>query len=422
MKLLWLGNIPLPQMAQQLGLSPRFGSGWLDAIVKEMQQNRAFQIHYMFFSTELDAPKSGTFENVTFYGLPYSSDISALQRSMTPIVEAVQPDIVHIFGSEYPWTEALVRICHDVDLLDRTVLHIQGLVGFCRKHSAKEIPYRWQYLLLPRDLLSNTNIRRGLKEFERQAIHEAKALRLLKNVSGRTEWDKACAHNINQNLRYFRCNEILRETFYHHAWSIYDCQRHTIFISQGQHPIKGLHIALEALPTIIKHYPDTRIIVSGYDIVDRQGGLMGALKRNSYGWYLLHLLRRYNILDHVYFTGPLTEQEMCEQFLRSHVFVSPSTIENSPNSLGEAMLLGMPCVASFVGGVSSVLEDNKEGYLYQADASYMLAHYVMRHFEDDERACEMGRRAAQRAHRTHNKAINMNDLYSMYAELARSVK
>ena len=66
--------------------------------------------------------------------------------------------------------------------------------------------------------------------------------------------------------------------------------------------------------------------------------------------------------------------------------MSASTIENSPNSVGEAMLLGCPVVSSCVGGVPDMLEHGREGFLYQASVPYMLAWYVKRVFGDDELA------------------------------------
>ena len=50
--------------------------------------------------------------------------------------------------------------------------------------------------------------------------------------------------------------------------------------------------------------------------------------------------------------------------LKSDIFVSASHIENSPNNVAEAMILGMPCIATFAGGTSSYIEDNKNGILY----------------------------------------------------------
>ena len=56
--------------------------------------------------------------------------------------------------------------------------------------------------------------------------------------------------------------------------------------------------------------------------------------------------------DKIEFLGRLSAEGMKQAYLDANVFVMPSTIENSPNSLGEAMLLGVPCVAADVGGVA----------------------------------------------------------------------
>lgn len=41
----------------------------------------------------------------------------------------------------------------------------------------------------------------------------------------------------------------------------------------------------------------------------------------------------------------------------------PSHIENSPNNLCEAMILGMPCIATDAGGTSTLLSNMKDGLL-----------------------------------------------------------
>ncbi len=65
--------------------------------------------------------------------------------------------------------------------------------------------------------------------------------------------------------------------------------------------------------------------------------------------YTKTLIRQLGLQEAVHYTGPLNEQAMCEQYLHSSLYVLCSSMENSPNSLGEAMLLGMPCVASAMG-------------------------------------------------------------------------
>jgi glycosyltransferase involved in cell wall biosynthesis len=107
-------------------------------------------------------------------------------------------------------------------------------------------------------------------------------------------------------------------------------------------------------------------------------------------------------------------QGMKDAYLDSNVFVLPSTIENSPNSLGEAMLLGVPCVAADVGGVTTMMTHDTEGYIYQSTAPYMLAHNIKLDFAMEENAAGMGLAARAHALDTHDPETNLQDLLSIY--------
>ena len=108
---------------------------------------------------------------------------------------------------------------------------------------------------------------------------------------------------------------------------------------------------------------------------------------------------------------------MKRAYLDANVFALPSTIENSPNSLGEAMLLGVPCVAADVGGVRNLMCPG-EGYVYQSTAPYMLADAIMQVFEQQEQAAEMGRRARTHALQTHDPDKNLQDLLAAFQKVA----
>ena len=49
----------------------------------------------------------------------------------------------------------------------------------------------------------------------------------------------------------------------------------------------------------------------------------------------------------------------------ANVFVMPSSIENHSSTLIEAMIVGVPCVASDVGGISELITHGKTGFLYR---------------------------------------------------------
>ena len=84
------------------------------------------------------------------------------------------------------------------------------------------------------------------------------------------------------------------------------------------------------------------------------------------------------------------------------------------------MLLGMPVVSSDEGGVKNMLRHGTEGYLYQADAPYMLAYYVNQIFAQDELASRLGRQAAIHAADTHDREKNSRRLMEIYREIGDS--
>ena len=117
------------------------------------------------------------------------------------------------------------------------------------------------------------------------------------------------------------------------------------------------------------------------------------------------------------FLGRLDSAQMCDRYLKSHVFLCASSLENSPNSLGEAMLLGMPVVSANVGGVPSMLADKKEGLLYPHRETNRLADAVCAMFGDDKLAVTCGEYARERAMITHDRETNYQRLLEIYREL-----
>jgi len=173
---------------------------------------------------------------------------------------------------------------------------------------------------------------------------------------------------------------------------------------------------LEAMPLILKRFPDTKLYVGGHNII-KTDTLKDKLKISSYGKYIKENINKNNLQNNVIFTGILDEKQMCERYLRSNVFVCPSFIENSPNSLGEAMILGVSCVASDVGGIEDLLNHREECFVYQTEAPYMLAYYVCEIFANDDLALQFSKKARMHAIKTHNKEENTKRMMEIYREI-----
>lgn len=409
MNILWLCNVKLPIIAeaQRMESSP-FG-GWLDLLSRKLV-SKGHHVTVMYPSSRAE---QGGVGKLSYVGFEKADMLSRFEN----MLERDRFDVIHIWGTEHIHSTKLVEIAYSKNLLDHTVISIQGLVSVLANHYCVGLPNSVVHSKTFRDFIRRSSIYHDMKEFEARGFNEIKALSIVNHVIGRTDWDRACVEKVNPTVHYHPCNEILRSSFYEHEWRIDQCKRHTIFVSQSNYPIKGLHFLVEAMKEVVRFFPSCKVMVAGFDPTYSGNSLKDRMRRSYYGKYLRTLIEKHEVGENFVFVGQLSESSMLEQYLSAHVYVMPSTIENSPNSLGEAMLLGLPCVASYVGGVPSMLDHNKEGYLYQVDAPYMLAHYIMKLFRDDQLAVNLGKMASQRARMTHSPEKNYEQLMSIYEAL-----
>ena len=416
MKIMWICSFAPARVAEAAAIPQNIFGGWVDGAIEQLLSVPDVKLAVCFPLRGSKAVKSGSDEALSYYGVPLRSggfeyDPEAV-GTYAHAIRDFQPDVIHFWGAEFPFFLAAVEAAPDKT---RLVCSIQGLCGMCAKHYFAYLPEAAIHRITFRDFVRRDNLGAQQRAFVQRGEYEQRILAQLSHVIGRTEWDRACTELLVPSARYHVCNETLRNVFYENtgSWRYDRCEKHSIFVSQASYPIKGFHLVLEAFPEILSEYPDTVIYTTGQDPFSQS-----KLRISSYQQYLLSLLSRPGIREHVSFLGTLDAGAMCNRYLRSQVFVSASSIENSSNSVGEAMLLGVPVVASYVGGTMTLLRHGEEGYLYQADAPYMLAHYVKKVFAAGPDAEQMGKAAAAHAGTTHAREKNLLDLLSIYREIS----
>lgn len=441
MRILWICNIMLPMVAEHLGLPASNKEGWLtglaDTILKNQEDNHielavAFPVGAALSEQKIEVPVSGKEKGLTCYWFTedtnhpeiYPSD---LEEQIKSITEDWKPDVIHCFGTEYPHTLAVTRSCP----AEKVLIGIQGLCKIYADSYLADLPERVINRVTLRDFLKSDSIRKQHAKFVKRGEHEIEAVCNAGHVTGRTWIDKKFTMETNEKLQYHFMNETLRSNFYEGSWDLDKCEKHSIFLSQGDYPIKGLHYMLKAMPKILETYPDTKVYVAGNSIVNYKT-IKDKIKISSYGKYIRELLQKNRLEDKVFFLGKMNAEEMKAQFLRSATFVCPSVIENSPNSLGEAMLLGVPCVTAEVGGINSIFNNGLDGiaypgygsleYVEQTDKetaqSKVLAHAVLRMWSDEEKMKEYSANASAHARRTHDGKANYNRLVEIYRNIS----
>ncbi len=415
MKLLWLCNM-VPSAVQEK-ISGKKGSGlWVDSVLEGLRKMENCQIRVL-------CPSSRETEGILDEKCSFATFTAGLPQVYIPEMEnrflielkTYQPDVIHIWGTEYAHTLAMVNAAEKAGLLNRIVIHIQGLCSVYAGHYAEGVPHAVQHSYTFRDLLRQDNIAQQQKKFALRGDLEVQALKKAHHVMGRTCWDEACTSRLNPDAKYHFCNETLREPFYEGNWQYENCQKHRIFASSCAYPVKGFHYLLEAFAEVVKVYPDATLAVPGNSCFANTA--KERIRQSSYQKYLAKLIHQYGLEDKVEFLGSLSAEQMKENYLKANVFVLPSTIENSPNSLGEAMLLGVPCVSSHVGGVATMMEHETEGYVYQPSAAYMLAYYIKKVFSMGVDAEILGAAAKMHAKITHNAETNLETLLDIYENI-----
>lgn len=415
MKVLWLTNIALPEVSQLMNEPSTPFGGWLVNASIDLSDQENIELSITFPRTHSNDISQFKGNKINYFSFPSvnmkNKKLIQNNKYLKKILNEVKPDLVHIFGTEYAHSLAMVNVCKQLGI--ETAINIQGLVSIISKHYTSGLPISVQQRYTFRDFLKQNNILQQQNYYKKSGELETEVIKKTNHIIGRTTWDKACTAQINPDAKYHFCNETLRKSFYESSWSFKNCKKYSIFMSQATYPIKGLHYVLEALPLIVKNYPETKLFIAGPNFI-HSPTLKEKLKISSYTKYITHLIKKNNLINHVFFTGLLDEKNMTDMYCKSNVFVCSSTIENSPNSLGEAMLLGVPCVASDVGGVSDMLKHKEEGYLYQADAPYMLAHYICEIFNNEKLAISFSKKAKEKSIKTHDREVNTKRLIAIY--------
>lgn len=420
MKILWMTNYPLPRIAEKVGLPITVNEGWLIGL----SENLISQGYDLVFCTVIDGRQKELFyqeENYAFYGIPNKHNHrynDQLQLKLKNVLETERPNIVHIMGTEFPHSYSMWQACQKCGMGNQCVVSIQGLISKIALAYDAGIEEKSKKKRLLWDILVKDSILKNKEDFVIRGKYERKLLSEIKNIIGRTEWDFLCVRELNQTAKYFKCNETLREVFYRNEWEYENCEKHSIIISQATYPVKGFHILLKAAAQLKRTYTDLKIYVPS------QTCYPNAMKRNKwlnndYTNYIVSLIKENKLEDNIIFLGCLDAENMCKAYLKSNVFVCPSTIENSSNSLGEAMLLGMPIVASYVGGLPSMMEHGNEGYFFPFNQPYTLAGYIDILFRNEEKSIELGKKANRRAIKTHDATINIRELLRCYEEVKR---
>ena len=234
---------------------------------------------------------------------------------------------------------------------------------------------------------------------------EKEIFKRVNNYFGRTDWDRRVALMMHSRANYLYASEVLRPVFYEPVER--QLPSNLIIVTTISNPLyKGFDLVLKAAKMLKG---------CGLDFTWKCYGNIDPTIVESQ----LHI---YHEVVNVSLCGVASAKQLRDAICNATAYVHTSYIDNSPNSLCEAQILGCTTIATYVGGVPSLIEDGKTGYLVPANDPYQLALLLKELFRDPELNMKMGRTAQRVAKLRHDPDKIVTKLLEDLKELCRSTK
>ncbi|MBC8035155.1 MAG: glycosyltransferase family 4 protein [Chitinophagaceae bacterium] len=415
MKVLWFTNTACGA-AEKLRI-PGLRGGWLRSLEAALVARKEIELSICFYSSQAIEPFR--FRGTEYYPVHRSSSGSKTSRylgrvmgeasqekqelpKLLEIIGKVKPDIIHIHGTEENF--GLVQQLTDIP----AVISIQGILSpYVEKFYAGIPPSIVERYEEFTDKILLKSFRYSFQNLEKRAKRERAILKMSKNVIGRTIWDKRVTRVLSPDSIYFRNNELMRNPFYDIIWQK----------DEGRRKLKLITISSESLYKGFETIMKTASILVGYNKMEFEWVVVGLSDQDPIVTIVQNWLRESATELNIKLAGEKSETEIAQMLASSDIYCQVSHIENSPNSLCEAMLVGMPVIASNAGGTSSLLKDGREGILVQDGEPYSMAGAVIELAADTEKAVRYGVNAKETAMLRHDRKHVCSELIGIYLKI-----
>ncbi len=361
LRVLWVTPVVTYDASLHLSMDVTGSGGWISSMSSLLSQ-RSVDLHIL---TIIEAPREPSVQlnNITYHFVDGRGSIfkdnPSIRNRIARVVEFINPNIIDIQGVEFHYAKYIPGVSGSA----KCVATLQGIISQIFRHYRGGISISEE--LKSRTLRDNIffdGISERKRKYFKRGLSEQATLKNVEYYIGRTFWDKAHSLSINPNAKYFHCQRVIRSEFFDESWDLNSCKKFSIFISQGHAPFKGLHQVIKAIALLRPAFPRISVNIAGRN---KQGkSLKEKLAFTGYDKYLKGLIDELDLRSCIQFIGPQDAGGMAREMASSHVFVLPSFVENSPNSLGEAQVIGVPCIAAAVGGIPGMIEHGVSGFLY----------------------------------------------------------
>ncbi len=392
----------------------RINGGWIASLERVVNQYSEFNIE-LGIAFEYPDDKYKVIKNGSTY-YPINIKVSfvknirikfsietywnMLRAHCLSIVSDFQPDIIHCFGSEWPFG----AIVNDVNI--PVVIHMQGFLNIYNYEVINVKKTMYGKFGLWNSFVNDIRIRRleCMNRFE-QRIMESN-----RYFMGRTEWDKNIVKFYSPNSSYYYCPEAIRPEIFNSnsSWHFEKSHKMRIVTITQASALKGNKIILQ-----------TAKIMKDQFHFDFDWRVAGDPKSFS-------LFERETGINHkdvnITLLGMISAEKVVYELQSAEVYVNSSIIDNSPNSICEAQLIGCPVITSYVGGIPQLVENDISGIFYPYNEPHTLAFDLINIHNDQHRLEMLSKNEVEISKNRHNPHEIVKTLYYTYKAIVSNYK
>ena len=390
-KAVWLAPYPIlplePEVHVKRRPSTEHPCSWIVNLSNALAERSDVELHLVTESSRVSSSQRVQKGPITFHvvktGVPFLARgfpswlpldvLSGFRANIVRVLEEVQaigPDIVHAHGTEAAY--ALTAVESRLPCL----ISIQGVVS---RYFETDPCLRY----------------RIVRHYEQDVVRRARYF------TCRTSFDTGFIRSVNPNARIFTIHEAMNPVYFRNEWRAPDEDR-LLYVGSLE-ARKGLDVLLEALKLVAQTKPKTVLTVIG-------GGDQTPYRQ---------LCERLQITNNVQFLGFQSAERIAKHHLENQLFVLPSGNENSPNTLAEAMVSGLPVIATAVGGIPSMVEHGQTGWLVPPRNPAELATAILQLLNDPGQRARLSQAARQRARDRHLPAHVAEQTAQAYREILK---
>lgn len=409
MKVLWF-NVTEPTHYQQ---NNGFIGGWQDSLESIVSQCEEIELTIAFTSSHSNQVKTN---NRVKY-IPIHTTYSFLERisskiswkieahkiitKATEIIESVKPNIIHVFGTEWPF--GLISKYTNIPV----VIHIQGSIVEINNYL-----YPPNYNLFDELYETKFHIRSFIEKLfqplknKSRYLMEKKIWNINKFYMGRTQWDFDLSNRMHPDRQYFHVDEALRKPFISSAqhWHCPPPKKATLFSTGCSTFWKAPNLLLKTAKFLKEQRFNFEWLVAGY-MPDSLKKIIERKEKTTFAE------------NNVFFLGWQTAEQIQEKLASSTLYIHNAYIENSPNSICEAQITGIPVISTNVGGIPSLIENEKTGFLVPIDSPESMADKIISSSQDKELLCKISEKAQIIAKQRHDEKKILNQLLNCYRSI-----